>query len=117
MSVSKARCNKWNQLLSAGGESLKWSSGTRTSSTWKNLVTSHSKRAGTGGFHFGCVDASLGWRCEASIDQVAFTFDGFDEGDQVTGRGWAKIEEMQMVGQIVFHMGDESGFKASKAKS
>ena len=74
------------------------------------------KKGGSGGFHFGCVDASLDWRYEASIDRADFTFDGCDEGDQVSGRGWAKIEGKQMVGQIVFHLGDESGFKASKGK-
>lgn len=72
------------------------------------------RKSGSGGFHFGCVDASLDWRYEASIDRVDFIFDGFDEGDQVSGRGWAKIEEEQLVGQIIFHMSDESGFKASK---
>jgi len=47
---------------------------------------------------------------------VDFTFEGSDEGDQVSGRGWAKIEGKQMVGQIVFHLGDESGFTAKKIK-
>jgi hypothetical protein len=73
-------------------------------------------KGGSGGFHFGCVDASLDWQYETSIDRVDFTFDGCDEGDQVNGRGWAKNEGKQMVGQIVFHMGDESGFKASRSK-
>jgi hypothetical protein len=73
-------------------------------------------KGGSGGLHFGCVDASLDWRYEASIAQADFTFDGCDEGDQVNGRGWAKIKGKQMVGQIVFHLGDQSGFKASKGK-
>ena len=74
------------------------------------------KKGGSGSFHLGCVDASLGWRYEASIDRADFTFDGCDEGDQVNGRGWAKFEGKQMVGQILFHLGDESGYKASKGK-
>jgi hypothetical protein len=47
---------------------------------------------------------------------VDFTFDGFDEGHQVDGGGWAKIEGKQLIGQIVFHAGGESGFKANKGK-
>ena len=72
------------------------------------------EKGGSGGFHFGCVDATLDWRYDTSIDRVGFTFDGSDEGDQVNGRGWAKIEGPQMVGHIAFHLGDESGFKARK---
>jgi hypothetical protein len=74
------------------------------------------KKGGSGSFHFGCVEASLDCSYQASIDRVDFTFDGCDEGDQVTGRGWAKIERKQLVGQIVFHLGDESGFRARKGR-
>ena len=76
------------------------------------------QKSGSGGFHFGCVHASLDWRYNDSLDRVDFTFEGFDEGDQVSGRGWAKIEGKgkELVGQIVFHQGDESGFKARKGR-
>ncbi len=76
------------------------------------------EKDGAGGFHFGCVDASVDWRYAASNDRVDFTFDGFDEGTEVSGKGWAKVEDNggAMVGQIVFHEGDESGFKAKKGK-
>jgi hypothetical protein len=73
------------------------------------------KKGGSGGFHFGCVDASLDWRYDESLDRVDFTFEGFDEGTEVSGRGWAKVEGKQIMGQIVFHQGDESGFKAKKS--
>ena len=73
-------------------------------------------KKGLGGFHFGCVDASLDWRYDASLDRVDFTFDGSDEGDQVTGRGWAAIQGKEMTGFIAFHLGEESGFKATKGK-
>lgn len=68
--------------------------------------------------HFGCVEAHRDCRYDDSLDRVDFTFEGFDEGTEVTGRGWAKIEGKgkQMVGQIVFHQSDESGFKARKAR-
>lgn len=76
------------------------------------------QKGGSGGFLFGCVDAVLDWRYDDSLDRVDFTFEGVDEGTEVTGRGWAKIEGKgkQMVGQIVFHQGDESGFKAKKGR-
>ena len=37
---------------------------------------------------------------------------------QTSGRGWAKVEGdgTQMLGQIIFHQGDESGFKAKKER-
>ena len=74
------------------------------------------EKKGSGGFHFGCVDASLDWRYDDSLDRLDFTFEGSDEGDEVSGRGWAKIEGKQMVGLIVFHLGEESGFKARKTR-
>src|SRR6266404_1911351 len=69
------------------------------------------EKRGSGGFHFGRVDGSLDWRYDATIDRVDFTFEGSDEGDQVSGRGWARVEAKQLVGQIIFHLGDQSGFK------
>jgi hypothetical protein len=72
------------------------------------------KKGGTGQLRFGCVSADLDWRCEAAADRVEFTFSGFDEGDEVTGRGWAKAEGTRLTGRIVFHQGDESGFAAAK---
>jgi hypothetical protein len=47
---------------------------------------------------------------------VDFSFQGFDEGDEVSGRGWAKVEEKLMIGQIVFHLGENSGFNARKSR-
>lgn len=72
------------------------------------------KKGGAGQLHFGCVEAELDWRCEADAERVEFTFSGFDEGDEVTGRGWAKAEGTRLTGRIVFHQGDESGFAAVK---
>ena len=58
----------------------------------------------------------LDWRYDDLIQRVDFTFEGSDEGTEVTGRGWAKAEGKQLVGQIVFHLGDESGFSARRIK-
>ena len=45
------------------------------------------KKDGTGQFHFGCVDAGLDWSFAPRKAQAEFTFSGFDEGDEVSGRG------------------------------
>ena len=76
------------------------------------------QKSGSGGFHVGCVDASLNWRYDDSLDRVDFTFVGSDEGTEVSGRGWAKMEGngKQMIGQALFHQAEESGFKAKKGR-
>ena len=50
------------------------------------------------------------------VDRVGFTFAGFDEGDEISGRGWVAVEGKQLAGQIAFHQGDESAFKARKGR-
>jgi len=40
-----------------------------------------------------------------------FTWEGMDEGDQRSGRGWvAPREEGGLVGHVYFHMANNSGF-------
>jgi hypothetical protein len=70
-----------------------------------------------GGFlQFGAVEAALDCRTEqiASRPRLEFTFQGFDEGDPVSGRGWATVSSAEMTGRIYFHRGEESGFTAAK---
>ena len=72
-----------------------------------------------GGFmQFGAVEAALDCRAEdAGNDQrLEFTFQGFDEGDPVSGRGWATVSGSEMSGHIYFHQGEESGFTAVKGQ-
>jgi hypothetical protein len=70
---------------------------------------------GAGSFGFIAV---VGWMdCRRTeIDGrpgVAFTWDGTDEGDQVSGRGWATLQnDGSLYGHIYFHLGDDSGFRA-----
>lgn len=72
----------------------------------------------TGSFGFIAVHAGLDWR-DAPRDGypgVEFSWEGFDEGDPVTGRGWAMIEETSVLrGHVFFHLGDDSGFRAERA--
>jgi hypothetical protein len=46
--------------------------------------------------------------------RLAFSWEGEDEMDPVSGRGWAIITKGQLQGRLYFHEGDESGFGAEK---
>jgi hypothetical protein len=72
-------------------------------------------RDGCGELHFGAVDVSLDWRMDATGNRVDFSSEGFDEGDEVSGSGWAGLNSGKLTGSIAFHLGDESGFVAEKA--
>jgi hypothetical protein len=49
---------------------------------------------------------------QTSID---FTWHGSDEGDEVWGEGWAELDENGCLdGEISFHSGDETTFKARR---
>jgi hypothetical protein len=44
---------------------------------------------------------------------VEFTWEGVDEGDQVSGRGWAVLVDDELVeGHLFVHLGDDSSFRA-----
>ncbi len=73
--------------------------------------------SGRGEMHFGAVDLTLNWRLNTNGSRVEFAFQGFDEGDQMTGRGWAELDSGKLTGRIVIHLGDESGFVAQKEES
>jgi hypothetical protein len=72
-------------------------------------------RDGRGELHFGAVDVSLDWRVDATGNRVDFSFEGFDEGDEVSGTGWAELSGGKLTGRIAFDLGDDSGFVAEKA--
>lgn len=72
------------------------------------------EKNGTGQLHFGGVDVGLDWSFDPRKAQAEFIFSGFDEGDEVSGRGWAKVKGANMAGGLAFHLGDKSGFSAAK---
>jgi len=45
---------------------------------------------------------------------IEFSFEGADEGDRISGRGWAILDEEQLRGRLFFHHGDDSGFTAHR---
>ncbi len=77
------------------------------------------KPDGTGTFAFGAIEAEIDCRIERHADQerLAFSFAGWDEGDEVSGRGWAVADGNSMGGWFSFHLGDESTFKAERKKA
>ncbi len=70
-----------------------------------------------GSLAFIAVQGGLDWR-DAPRDGcpgAEFSWEGFDEGDPATGRGWAVVDEDgSLRGHIFFHLGDGSGFRAGR---
>ncbi|MBN2138981.1 MAG: hypothetical protein JW720_14325 [Sedimentisphaerales bacterium] len=75
-------------------------------------------RNNSGFMQFGAVELDLDWRVEdaGGIERLEFTMQGFDEGDPVSGRGWATVCDLKMTGRIYLHKGEESGFTAIREK-
>ena len=71
---------------------------------------------GQGGqFHFIAVDGWMDCRHgqRSGRPYVDFTWEGNDECDPASGRGWAKLlKDGSLSGHIYFHHGDDSSFKA-----
>jgi hypothetical protein len=71
-----------------------------------------------GQFQFGYVVGQIDYRLTQRDGHLAveFTWDGNDDLDHVFGRGWAAIKDDAIIGEIFFHQGDESEFKALKQR-
>lgn len=70
---------------------------------------------GTGQFGFIAVRGSMD--CHTTEHEgrtrTEFTWDGDDEGDPVSGRGWAAlVDDTTLEGHLYFHLGDDSSFRA-----
>jgi hypothetical protein len=66
-----------------------------------------------GEFAFGCVTGGL--HCRKSPSGVEFTWEGNNEMDQASGAGWAELQkDGSLTGEIRFHNGDDSTFKARR---
>ena len=75
-------------------------------------------KGGLGSFKFGAVQVDMDCRVKKPGDdeRLEFSFEGSDECDPVSGRGWALVEGSEMTGRIYFHLGDDSGFKATRSQ-
>lgn len=68
---------------------------------------------GHGEFAFGCVNGGLD--CEYSRRIIFFTWQGFDEMDEVTGDGTADLDDDGALEiEVRFHLGDEAAMTARK---
>jgi hypothetical protein len=46
---------------------------------------------------------------------VEFSWEGWDDSDRRSGRGWAALaEDGSLCGRIYFHLGDDSSFRAER---
>ena len=72
-----------------------------------------------GEFQFGYVHGYLDCRysMKNGKNYVEFSFDGNDEMDPTSGRGFAAIEGDVIVGRLFFHEGDDSEFKAIRKEA
>ncbi|SDN04341.1 hypothetical protein [Allokutzneria albata] len=73
--------------------------------------------AGDGTGQFGLIAVHDWLDCRPADQEgrpgVQFTWEGVDEGDRVSGRGWAALVDDETVeGHLFFHMGDDSSFRA-----
>ena len=70
-----------------------------------------------GSFQFGAVQGQIDYRIEkiGRAERLEFSWEGSDENDPASGRGWVILEGDLINGKIYFHLGDSSGFKAKKS--
>ena len=72
------------------------------------------KKGHLGTLRFGALDAQLDWRADGPV--IEFVFQGFEEGDEVCGRGKARIGDDDVVrGRLLYFLGDEFRFEAERA--
>ncbi len=70
-----------------------------------------------GEFRFGLVKGSMDGRIVAHPDgdKYEFTWEGSDEGDDLSGSGWLKLKDKDTIeGEIKIHLGDTSAFLARR---
>jgi hypothetical protein len=71
----------------------------------------------TGSLGFIAIQGDLDWRdaLREGRPGVEFSWEGVDQGDPASGRGWATLEpDGELPGHLYFHLGDDSGFHATR---
>ncbi len=64
---------------------------------------------------FGVVTATLDCTFNAGKTDVGFEFTGSDEGDEISGEGWAELEDPDKIrGEIEFHNGDDTALEGRR---
>ena len=69
-----------------------------------------------GSFQFGTVQAGLDCRVETGgeHERVEFSWEGVNDNDPGSGRGWAELRSGELYGRLYVHCGDDSWFKAQR---
>lgn len=65
-----------------------------------------------GSLHFICIYADISYALGSGNKKAVFSFHGDEEGNDISGRGWATIKKNELHGHIYINHGDESGFIA-----
>jgi hypothetical protein len=75
------------------------------------------KKDGLGDFQFGLVQGEMDCRIETDggKERIGFSWEGREELDPASGRGWAVVENGELHGRIFIHLGDDSTFRARRA--
>lgn len=73
-------------------------------------------KGGLGEFQFGYVSGDIDYDLtdRGGTPAVEFSWEGRDETEPVSGRGWAVLDDDGIRGKILFHRGDQCGFRAGK---
>ena len=73
-------------------------------------------RRGQGTVRFLAIEAGVDYRPAVRDGQPAieFSFAGNDEGDRISGRGWAELTSDTLRGHVYFQDGDDSSFRATR---
>ena len=70
---------------------------------------------GTGQFRFIAVEGNLDYRItKPGNTRADFIWTGTDDGDPVSGRGWADHDTDTLHGHIYLNNGDDSGYHAKQ---
>jgi hypothetical protein len=74
------------------------------------------EKGGLGTLEFIAISADVDYRLVGrnGMDTIEFSWEGVQEFDRCSGRGWATLEEEKLKGMLYFHRGDESEFIATR---
>jgi len=70
----------------------------------------------SGEFRFGAVHGWIFFIVEkiGEVERLAFTWEGKNDSDTASGRGWVEISGDRLNGHLFIHASDDSAFKAKK---
>ena|SRR6266496_3537407 len=74
------------------------------------------EKNGLAEFQFGAVSGTMDCRFGSrdGLASVEFSWDGNNDNDSASGRGWAVVDGQAMRGRFFIHLGDDSAFSATK---